>query len=226
MAVTGFQLKEKPLRILEEDIYPALEKFDPAEKFGLCEDIKKSMLYIIRQASYYCYDKGNRVARLDAIDMELAAVKMQLRIAVERKQMRERKRAQIDERLDEVGRIVGGLKRKRSAEDEAQFEAQVEKALFENFLQALVRFPRAERNCVTRATMNEFYDIARYYKGYLASGNFAYLRRLDAAVCTLMDYVNIAANRHYISRKLTLYQQESLRGIGRQIHEIKTKAQG
>ena len=47
MAVTGFQLKEKPIVLLEREIYPALEKFDPSEKFGLCEDIKKSMLYII-----------------------------------------------------------------------------------------------------------------------------------------------------------------------------------
>lgn len=44
MAVTGFQLKEKPIVLLEREIYPALEKFDPSEKFGLCEDIKKSML--------------------------------------------------------------------------------------------------------------------------------------------------------------------------------------
>jgi hypothetical protein len=42
----------------------------------------------------------------------------------------------------------------------------------------------------------------------------------------MMDYVNIASNRHYISRKLTLHQQEALRGIGRKIHEIKEKHSG
>lgn len=133
MAVTGFQLKEKPIILLEREIYPALEKFDPSEKFGLCEDIKKSMLYIIKQAGYYCYDKSGRKERLDRIDMELDVVKMQLDISLMRGQITEKRKAVICNGLEEIGRIVGGLKKSREPEENEDFREAVKNVVSQDF---------------------------------------------------------------------------------------------
>lgn len=226
MSVTGFQLKEKPIVLLEKEIYPALKKFDQSEKFGLCEDIKKSMLYIIRQAGYYCYDKRGRQERLDRIDMELNVVKMQFDISLMRGQITDRRKTVICNGLSEIGRIVGGLKKCQEPKEDEVFREAVQNVINPDFLKALVNFPKSERGCLTRAIFNGLYDIARYYKGYTTSRKYTYLEKIDAAVCTLMDYINIAKEERYISRKKALNQEQALNNVGIRCGEMKKKHLG
>lgn len=223
MAVTGFQLKEKPVVMLETVIYPMLKKYDPSEKYGLCQDIKNSVLRIIREANYYCYDSSNRRMRLDAIDMELAAIRMQVNISMERRQITGNKKLQVFEWLDEIGCIVGGIKHQRASPDDTEFSKAVDEALRENFIKALVNFPAAEKGSLTRAILNEFYSIARFYKGYRVSDDKRYLQKVDAALCTILEYVQIARTLRYVSRKQTYKMQGSIRALGVMCGELRTK---
>lgn len=100
--------------MLTEVIYPMLLKYDPSEKFGLCEDIKVSMYKIIREANYYSYEKDNKLSHLNNIDMEISALKLMFDVSVEREQITAKKKAQLFDLLDELGRICGGLKRQET----------------------------------------------------------------------------------------------------------------
>ena len=88
-------------------------------------------------------------------------------------------------------------------------------------MKALVNFPKSERGCLTRAVYNELYNIARYYKGYTISKRYQYLEKIDAAVCTLLDYINIARERRYISRRKALHQEQALNNVGIQCGKMK-----
>lgn len=59
-----------------------------------------------------------------------------------------------------------------------------------------------------------FYDIARYYRGYETTGNYRYLNLIDTAICVALDYVNIAFSCKYISRKKLYGFQTRLKKLG------------
>lgn len=212
--VDGFELKQKPITILENTIYPMLKKFDPSEKYDLCADIKNSMYLIIQEANYYCYDRYERRKHLDFIDQELAAVKIQMATSLERNQITKRKHDEVCEYIKEIGRIVGGLKKSNPLDDEFDFESEFDKLVSEHFAKALTHFPKAERQGVVRATMRALYDVARSHKAYLTDKKVGYINKTNAALCALLDYTNIAKRQHYITRKKAFEIQMQIAKLG------------
>lgn len=214
-------LGKKAQVMLTEVIYPMLLKYDPSEKFGLCEDIKVSMYKIIREADYYSYEKDNKLSHLNNIDMEISAIKLMFDVSVEREQITEKKKAQLNDLLDELGRICGGLKRSETGRPQPvkkNNEFTIANALSllvcKDFSGALRNFPIAERGALTKMIFENFYDIARYYRGYETTGSFRYLNLIDTAICVALDYVNIAFSCKYISRKKLYGYQTRLKKLG------------
>lgn len=213
--VDGFELKQKPITLLEYTIYPMLKKFDPSEKYDLCADIKNSMYLIIQEANYYCYDRYNRREHLNSIDQELAAVKIQMNISLERGQITQKKRDEVVGSLREIGKIVGGLKKSNPLDDEFDFENEFDKLVSEHFAKALTHFPKAERQGVVRAIMRAIYDVARMHKAYLTDQKIGYMNKTNAALCSLLDYVNISKQQHYITRKKAFLIQMEILELGK-----------
>lgn len=214
-------LGKKAQVMLTEVIYPMLLKYDPSEKFGLCEDIKVSMYKIIREANYYSYEKDNKLSHLNNIDMEISALKLMFDVSVEREQITAKKKAQLFDLLDELGRICGGLKRQETGRSqvvkknsEFTIENAVSLLVCKDFSGALRNFPIAERGALTKMIFENFYDIARYYRGYETTGNYRYLNLIDTAICVALDYVNIAFSCKYISRKKLYGFQTRLKKLG------------
>lgn len=212
--VDGFELKQKPITLLENTIYPMLKKFDPSEKYDLCADIKTSMYLIVQEANYYCYDRYERRKHLDFIDQELAAVKIQMATSLERNQITQRKHDEVCEYIKEIGRIVGGLKKSKPLDDEFDFEKNFEELVREHFAKALTHFPKAERQGVVRATTRALYDAARNHKAYLTDKKVGYINKTNAALCALLDYTNIAKRQHYITRKKAFEIQMQIAKLG------------
>ena len=212
--VDGFELKQKPITLLEYTIYPMLKKFDPSEKYDLCADIKNSMYLIIQEANYYCYDRYNRREHLNSIDQELAAVKIQMNISLERGQITQKKRDEVVGSLSEIGKIVGGLKKSNPLDDEFDFENEFDKLVSEHFAKALTHFPKAERQGVVRATTRALYDAARNHKAYLMDKKAGYINKTNAALCALLDYTNITKRQHYITRKKAFEIQMQIAKLG------------
>lgn len=212
--VDGFELKQKPITLLEYTIYPMLKKFDPSEKYDLCADIKNSMYLIIQEANYYCYDRYERRKHLDFIDQELAAVKIQMATSLERNQITQRKHDEVCEYLKEIGRIVGGLKKSKPLDDEFDFEKNFEELVREHFAKAMTHFPKAERQGVVRAVTRALYDAARNHKAYLTDKKAGYINKTNAALCALLDYTNIAKRQHYITRKKAFEIQMQIAKLG------------
>ncbi len=215
-------LKKKAEVLLIDVIYPMLLKYDPSEKFGLCEDIKISMLKIIREADYYSYSKENKLEHLHNIDMELGVLELQIDVSAERKQITDKKRKQILSLISELGRICGGLKRSETGKSQVSVKKKSEFTIA-NALSILVRkdfavvlqnFPAAERHALTKMMWENFYDIVRYYRGYETTGKFRYLNLIDTAICVALDYVNIAYRCKYISRKRLYGHQYRLKKLG------------
>lgn len=214
-------LGKKAQVMLTELIYPMLMKYEPSEKFGLCEDIKVSMYKIIREAAYYSYARENKMSHLNNIDMELAALGLMFDVSVKRGQITEKKKAQLKERTDELGRICGGLKKSETGKAQSvkkNSDFTIADALrvlvCEDFSGALRNFPVAERGALTRMIWENFYDLARYYRGYETSGDFQYLNLIDTALCLALDYVNIAYSCKYISRRKLYVYQTRLKKMG------------
>ena len=214
-------LSKKAQVMLIEVIYPMLLKYDPSEKFGLCEDIKVSMYKIIKEANYYSYSRDNKLEHLNNIDMEIAALNLMFDVSANRKQITEKKRTQLKELLTELGKICGGLKKSETGKPQnikKNSDFTIADALSvlicEDFSGALSNFPIAERNYLTRIMWENFYDIARYYRGYETTGNFRYLNLIDTAICAALDYVNIAYSCKYISRKKLYGYQVRLKKLG------------
>lgn len=213
--VDGFELKQKPITLLENTIYPMLKKFDPSEKYDLCADIKNSMYLIIQEANYYCYDRYEHRKHLDFIDQELAAVKIQMATSLERKQITQRKHDEVCEYIKEIGRIVGGLKKSKPLDDEFDFEKNFEELVREHFAIALMHFPKSERQGVVRAIMRAIYDVAKMHKAYLTDQKIGYMNKTNAALCALLDYVNISKRQHYITRKKAFLIQMEILELGK-----------
>jgi four helix bundle protein len=97
--------------LLNREIYPVLQKFPKAEKFSLCQEIKQAFYRILRNTMLAnATRRGDaRTMRLQEVDADLKLLLVHLGIAREQKYITERKTAQLQERIAELGRIVGGL---------------------------------------------------------------------------------------------------------------------
>jgi len=96
---------------LTEYAYIALRQFPKSEKFGLAADIKIQIYTVLRLmiAANKRYYKKNT---LQDMDIEHEILRRQVEMAMNLKFLPFKKFAILSEKVDEVGRLIGGWKKK------------------------------------------------------------------------------------------------------------------
>ncbi len=108
-------------------LFPVVDKWPKAEKFAACTEVKQAVYRLMRQAiRIQKLPRGMRREYLDAVrelDQELEYLRILLRQAAQRRQqsrgapwLGQRGQKHAAQRLDEIGRIVGGLFRQAGGE--------------------------------------------------------------------------------------------------------------
>ena len=100
-------LQKKTEIFLERDIYPLLKNFPASEKFSLCQEIKQSCYKLIRAAVM----ANRRLMWLDEADAEKTLLLVLLGVAKNQKYITQKKLLELQGKLEEIGRIIGGLQK-------------------------------------------------------------------------------------------------------------------
>lgn len=106
-------LQKKAEMFLERDVYPLLKNFPVAEKFSLNQEIKQSCYKLIRatvMANNLTVVK-KRLEWLDEADAEKTLLLVLFGIAKNQKYITQKKLFELQGRLNEIGRIIGGLQK-------------------------------------------------------------------------------------------------------------------
>lgn len=106
-------LQKKAEIFLERDVYPLLKNFPQAEKFSLSQEIKQSCYRLIRAAVMANNLKvvKKRLEWLDEADAEKTLLLVLFKLARTQKYVTQKKFLELQEKLDEMGRIIGGLQK-------------------------------------------------------------------------------------------------------------------
>ena len=106
-------LQKKAETFLERDVYPLLKNFPVAEKFSLNQEIKQSCYKLIRatvMANNLTVVK-KRLEWLDEADAEKTLLLVLFGIAKNQKYITQKKLFELQGKLNEIGRIIGGLQK-------------------------------------------------------------------------------------------------------------------
>lgn len=106
-------LQKKAEIFLERDVYPLLKNFPVAEKFSLNQEIKQSCYKLIRatvMANNLTVVK-KRLEWLDEAGAEKTLLLVLFGIAKNQKYITQKKLFELQGRLNEIGRIIGGLQK-------------------------------------------------------------------------------------------------------------------
>ena len=88
--------------------YPLLDHFPKSQKFSLVQDIKRSMDLVLKYA-ITANKKYSKTTTLEKMDVELAALKVYIRLAFELQYFKgEKQYMEMSRRLDKVGKMLGG----------------------------------------------------------------------------------------------------------------------
>ena len=106
-------LQKKAEIFLERDVYPLLKNFPQAEKFSLSQEIKQSCFRLIRAAvmANNLTVVKKRLEWLDEADAEKTLLLVLFGVARTQKYITEKKIHELQTKLNEMGRIIGGLQK-------------------------------------------------------------------------------------------------------------------
>ena len=106
-------LQKKAEIFLERDVYPLLKNFPASEKFSLCQEIKQSCFKLIRAAvmANNLTVVKKRLEWLDEADAEKTLLLVLFGIAKTQKYIAQKKLFELQGKLNEIGRIIGGLQK-------------------------------------------------------------------------------------------------------------------
>ena len=99
---------EKSKVLLNQVVYPMLKKFPQAEKFALCQEIKKAFYDLIRVLVLANNVRARRTHYLEEADGHQKLLLILIDVAYQQKYITERKKHQIQLALEEIGRMIGG----------------------------------------------------------------------------------------------------------------------
>lgn len=96
---------------LEKDVYPLLKNFPQAEKFSLSQEIKQSCYKLIRAAVMANNVPKRRLEWLEVADAEKSLLLVLFGVARAQKYITQKKLLELQGKLNELGRIIGGLQK-------------------------------------------------------------------------------------------------------------------
>lgn len=107
-------LQKKAEILLDRDIYPLLKNFPQAEKFSLNQEIKQACFRLIRAAvmANNLVVPRKRLEWLNEADAEKTLLLVLFGVARTQKYITEKKVHELQGKLDELGRIIGGLQKR------------------------------------------------------------------------------------------------------------------
>ena len=103
-------LQKKAEIFLERDVYPLLKNFPQAEKFSLSQEIKQSCFRLIR-AAVMANNLTVVKKRLEWLDEAKTLLLVLFGVARTQKYITEKKVHELQTKLNELGRIIGGLQK-------------------------------------------------------------------------------------------------------------------
>lgn len=107
MATDDFKTLQK-IEDMMEYAYPALAQFPKAEKFSLAQDIRSSM-NILLKLTVAEDKKYTKKTTLENMDIEVAALKVYIRLAMKLKFISFHRYEVWEGMLVEIGKMIGGL---------------------------------------------------------------------------------------------------------------------
>lgn len=96
---------------LEKDVYPLLKNFPQAEKFSLSQEIEQSCYKLIRAAVMANNVPKKRLEWLEVADAEKSLLLVLFGVARTQKYITQKKLLEMQGKLNELGRIIGGLQK-------------------------------------------------------------------------------------------------------------------
>ena len=100
---------QKKLEVFVDFVYPILKNFPRAEKFALCQEIKQSCYRALKNIMLANNTKHNRKFYLQQSDAEFKLLLVLFKIAQGQKYITNKKLFEIQNKIAELGRIIGGL---------------------------------------------------------------------------------------------------------------------
>ncbi len=107
MATEDFKLLQKVQDMMEYG-YPMLNQFPKAEKFSLAQDIRNTMDNVL-ELTITEEKKYSKKTTLENLDIENEKLKVYIRISFRLKYISKHTYAVWDEKVVEIGRMIGGL---------------------------------------------------------------------------------------------------------------------
>lgn len=106
-------LQKKAEIFLNKDVYPLLKNFPASEKFSLCQEIKQSCYRLIRAAvmANNLTVVKKRLEWLEGADAEKTLLLVHFGTAKNQKYITQKKLFELQGKLNEIGRIIGGLQK-------------------------------------------------------------------------------------------------------------------
>ena len=107
MATDDFKLLQKVEDMMAYG-YPLLDQYPKAQKFSLAQDIRNSMLQILRLTIAEDTKKA-KLSTLEHLDVENKTLQHLLRISMELKYLSRHHYGVWESKLVEIGKMIGGL---------------------------------------------------------------------------------------------------------------------
>lgn len=92
-------------------IYPMLLNFPKSEKFALCQEIKQAFYALLRNILLANNVRSKRRMYQEEVDAYLKLILALFAVAKHQKYITTRKSLQIQSRIEEIGKILGGWMR-------------------------------------------------------------------------------------------------------------------
>jgi hypothetical protein len=108
---TPLLLQKKAEVFLTDEVYPCLQRFPKAERFSICQEIKQTMSRVIMNSirSNVKTRSDVRLAIYEDIDADLKYMLVLTSVSRSQKYVTEGKAMQWQDKVAEMGRILGGL---------------------------------------------------------------------------------------------------------------------
>jgi len=114
LASSELLIYKKTETLLNEIVYPLLKVYPKAEKFGICQEIKRSFFSLLRAISLANNVKSRRRLHQEEADAEVKLLLVLFNISLGQRYINKKKHAIIQMRIVEIGRLLGGWMRAKS----------------------------------------------------------------------------------------------------------------
>ena len=104
----------KKAEALLDFVYPILINFPKAEKFALAQEIKQALYALLRNIMLANNIRHKRRLYQEEVDAYLKLLLVLFNVAKKQKYITQKKNVQIQQKIAEIGRILGGWMRSNS----------------------------------------------------------------------------------------------------------------